>query len=212
MKTWMGAIRHPSTDRPFVSSITVRQNTKSLRLHQAYDSFSQTQNGEALRKPRRQISLAAPKGVSLSNDRIFLRLARQIAGAPLASLLASVHSLLLLAAELGAVVGIMAATLDRHGIDEPEAFTALSRFYRELKLKKDALAWQLVAAMLSNLAIDLKSIDVKQRISAERLELLQDGTARPFGALRIALEGDNRPGLPDNCTIGKVDKIRMVLT
>ena len=45
------------------------------------------------------------------------------------------------AVEAGDAMGVIASTLERHGIVEPEGFSVLSRLSRELKLKKDAVAW-----------------------------------------------------------------------
>ena len=54
-------------------------------------SLPQTQNGEPLRRPPRQTSLAAPKRATLSNGRFLHRRAQQNAGAPLAWFVTAMH-------------------------------------------------------------------------------------------------------------------------
>ena len=98
-------------------------------------------------------------------------------------------------------MGVIAATLERHGIVEPEGFSVLSRLSRELKLKKDALAWSVEvdrgAPILFKRTTDEKSRGVKPRIVAKGIEIEQgDGTVLPFSALDIALEVEDDASVP----------------
>jgi hypothetical protein len=105
------------------------------------------------------------------------------------------------ALQAGDAMGVIAATLERHGIVEPEGFSVLSRLSRELKLQKDALAWSVEvdrgAPILFKRTTDEKSRGVKPRIVAKGIEIEQgDGTVLPFRALDIALEVEDDASVP----------------
>lgn len=105
------------------------------------------------------------------------------------------------AAEAGDAMAAIAATLERHGIVEPEGFSVLSRLARELKLKKDAVCWSVEvdrgAPILFKRTTDEKSRGVKPRIVAKGIEIKQgDGVVLPFSALDIALEVDDDTSSP----------------
>lgn len=105
------------------------------------------------------------------------------------------------AAKAGDAMAAIAATLERHGIIEPEGFSVLSRLALELKLKKEAIAWSVEvdrgAPILFKRTTDEKSRGVKPRIVAKGIVIEQgDGTVLPFTALDIALEVEDDTSAP----------------
>ena len=97
------------------------------------------------------------------------------------------------AAEAGDAMSAIAATLERHGIVEPEGFSVLSRLAANLKSRKGAVAWSLEVdrgePILFQRTTDERSRWVKPRIVAKGIEIEQgDGKTLPFRALDIALE------------------------